>query len=335
VTGQWMWAAVAHRPGGPDVLRVERLPRPRLRAGWVLVRIAAFGLNRAEVYTRQGHSPSVEFPRVLGIECVGTVEESGSSRVEPGMVIAGVAGGMGREFDGGYAEYGLLPESHVIPLNTALDWPTLAALPETYLTAAGSLDNLRLRPGDRLVIRGATSSVGVAALTLARVDEPEIACTTRNPAKVEALRALGAHHVVVDDGDLPRAISRLWPGGADRVLDLVGGVAVLDGLRLLAEGGVLCHTGILSGTWRIPDFEPLEAILPGTYLTTFSNRTISAVACAHRLQGIVDDVGRGLYRPVIDRVFTLDRIADAHRHMESNRAVGKIVVVTEAGGDGG
>lgn len=329
-----MWAAVAHGPGGPDVLRVERRPRPAVRAGWVLVRIAAFGLNRSEIYTRQGHSPDVRFPRVLGIECVGTVEESGTARLAPGTVVAGVVGGMGREFDGGYAEYALLPQSHVIPLETDLDWPTLASLPETYLTAAGSLDNLRLRPDDRLVIRGATSSVGVAALALARAENLRITATTRNPAKVAALRALGADHVVVEDGDLPAAIARVWPGGADRVLDLVGGVAVLAALKLLAPGGILCHSGILSDTWRIPEFEPLDAILPGTYLTTFSSRTISAAACGERLQGIVDDVRRGLYRPVIDRVFTLDRIADAHRHMESNRAVGKIVVVTGAG-DGG
>src|SRR5215469_4544454 len=164
-----MRAAVCTRAGGPEVLEIREVPVPAVRPGWSLVRVKGAGLNRSELRTRQGHSPDVTFPRVLGIECVGTVAASTDPLLPEGTTVAAVMGEMGREFDGGYAEYALLPNPLLMPVTTTLRWDVLAALPETYLTAQGSLDVLGIAADSqgRLLIRGGTSSVGMAALSLA------------------------------------------------------------------------------------------------------------------------------------------------------------------------
>lgn len=328
--GTTMRAMVVERPGGPQELRLREIPRPEPRAGWTLVRVMAFGLNRSELFTRRGHSPSVRLPRVLGIECVGTVERSLDPELPEGTPVAAAMGGMGRRFDGSYAEYALLPSAQLIPVESTLPWTTLAAVPESYLTAHGSLDALRLAPGQRLLVRGASSSVGMAALALAADLELEVAATTRDPAKADALRAQGAHHVIPDSGAgrLAQDVRALWPSGADRVLDLVGGTAVLDSLKALAPGGGVCNSGILSDTWTIPAFEPLEDIPSGATLTTFSSSEINTGDWArHALGDILRRVAKGGCRVTVDRVFPLDELAAAHAHMEANRAIGKVVGV--------
>ncbi|MFD7919378.1 zinc-binding dehydrogenase [Streptomyces sp. NPDC059740] len=327
--GETMRAVVVRRPGGPEVLEPVELPRPRAREGWTLVQVRAFGLNRSELFTRRGQSPNVAFPRVLGIECVGVVAESHDPGLPAGTTVAAAMGGMGRDFDGGYAEYALLPTSQLMPLTTTLPWTTLAAVPETCLTAHGSLEALSLAPGNRLLIRAATSSVGMGALALAAGYGVEVACTTRDPGKAEVLRRHGADHVVHDAGDgVAEAVREVWPDGADRVLDLVGGVAVLDSLRALAPRGRVCNTGILSDSWVIPAFEPLEDIPSGATLTTFSSSAINTGDWARQaLTDIVRRIETGGVRPVVDRVFPLEELAAAHRHMEANRAVGKVVGV--------
>ncbi|MDH6131752.1 NADPH:quinone reductase-like Zn-dependent oxidoreductase [Kitasatospora sp. MAA4] len=321
-----MQAAVVEHPGGPEVLRLRHVPRPEARPGQVLVRVMAFGLNRSELFTRRGWSPSVTFPRILGIECVGVVAESYEAALPVGTKVAAAMGGMGRTFDGSYAEYTLLPASQLMPITTDLPWEVVAALPESYLTAQGSLETLEPQAGHRLLIRAATSSVGMAALALARELGVEIACTTRNPAKADALLHGGAHHVVLDDVDLPTGVRKLWPDGADRVLDLVGGQALLDSLRSTAPRGRVCNSGILSDSWTIPAFEPLEDIPSGVYLTTYSSSLINSGSWAVRtLQELLDRVANGGLHPATDQVFPFSRLADAHSHMESNNAIGKVV----------
>ncbi len=322
-----MRAAVCLRAGGPEVLEIRRLPVPAVRDGWSLVRVKGAGLNRSELRTRQGHSPNVDFPRVLGIECVGIVAASTDPMLPVGATVAAVMGEMGREFDGGYAEYVLLPNSLLMPVTTTLPWEVLAALPETYLTAHGSLDALGIAPNGRgrLLIRGGTSSVGMAAASIASGHGIEIAATTRRHDKIQALTAAGADHVLVDDGgSLAANVHAVWPGGPDYVLDLVGARTAVDSLRLVRRGGTVCVAGSLSG-WLIHDFEPIAMIPSGTKLTAFHSNDIKGSAGV--LQRVVDEVEAGVYRPNVDRVFGLDDIVAAHRYMEDNRATGKIVVV--------
>ncbi|MFF0495940.1 zinc-binding dehydrogenase [Nocardia aobensis] len=323
-----MRAAVCVRAGGPEVLEIGERPIPQVRPGWSLVRVRGAGVNRSELRTRQGHSPAVGFPRVLGIECVGDVAASTDPRLPEGTTVAAVMGGMGREFDGGYAEFALLPNTLLMPIRTTLPWHILAALPETYLTAHGALAAsgvLSAGRRARLLIRGGTSSVGMAAISLAAAEGIDTAATTRRPAKVSALIAAGADHVLADDGgSLAEAVQAIWPEGPDYVLDLVGARTAVDSLRLVRRGGTVRVAGSLSG-WLIPDFEPIAMIPSGTGLTAFhSDDCVGSTAV---LQRIVDSVEAGVLPPNIDQVFALDDIAAAHRRMENDEATGKLVML--------
>jgi NADPH:quinone reductase-like Zn-dependent oxidoreductase len=205
-----------------------------------------------------------------------------------------------------------------MPLETHLDWATLGALPETFLTARGSLLALGLEPGATLLVRAATSSVGLAAVGLAAAAGLRVVATTRNPDKAQPLRERGAADVLIDEGSIAGA-------GADGVLDLVGGPAVLDALQAVAPGGIVCATGLLGGRWVIERFEPLVAIPSGAKLTTFGSGTIAGPEWVHELQEIVDLVQEGRVHANLDRTFALDEIAQAHAYMEANRATGKVV----------
>jgi len=324
-----MRAAVCVRPGGPETLEIRELPVPAVRDGWSLVRVRAAGLNRSELRTRQGHSPSVAFPRVLGIECVGTVAASTDSRLPEGTTVAAVMGEMGRAFDGGYAEYALLPNTLLMPVTTTLPWQLLAALPETYLTAWGALGALGVGPGarGRLLIRGGTSSVGMAAASIASGYGLETSATTRRPDRTAALAAAGVDYPLVDDGSpLSAGVRAIWPESPDYVLDLVGASTAADSLQLVRRGGTVCVAGSLSG-WSIPGFEPVAMIPSGTRLTSFHSNDVAGSAGAAALRQIIRDVEAGVYRPNVDRVLPLDDIVAAHRFMEGNQATGKLVMV--------
>lgn len=323
-----MKAIVVSEPGPPEVLTLRDVPKPGIRDGWVLIRVMAFGLNRSEMFTRQGHSgAAVEFPRILGIECVGIVESAGAgSDLQPGSKVAAVMGGMGRAFDGSYAEYTAVPESQVMPIDSTLDWATLAALPETFLTAWGSLvDALELSEGDTLFIRGGSSSVGMAACTLAKSLGARVITTTRSESKRSALEANGADHVVIDSGSIAPDVRALVPEGVSHVLELVGTTTLLDSLQAAAPRGIVCNTGILGNAWTLEKFAPMEAIPSTVRLTTFKSDTVDAAGATEALNKIVRAVEDGRVRVRVDRVFELDELAEAHRYMESNQAMGKLV----------
>ena len=325
-----MRAAIVEQPGGPEVLQIKEIPVPSPRPGWVLIRVKAFGLNRSEMTTRQGHSPSVRFPRVLGIECVGVVEDAGGTGLAPGQKVAAVMGEMGRAYDGGYAEYTLVPASQVMPLATDLSWETLAAIPETFLTAWGSLvEALDVQAGQKLLIRGGTSALGMAALSLAKDMGLYVAATTRDGAKAAALVANGADDVIIDTGELAQAARQRLPEGFDCTLDLIGTVTLLDSLQTVRPRGIVCMSGLLGNAWTLPAFEPLEMMPSTVRLTIYASGTLTAATGTAALQGIVDGVAAGRYRASPHRVFQLDEIAAAHRYMEENCGTGKLVVVTK------
>jgi NADPH:quinone reductase-like Zn-dependent oxidoreductase len=245
-----MRAVVLDAPGPPEALRICELPVPAPGPGWVLIRVTAFGLNRSELHTRLGLAEGVTFPRVPGIEATGVVAACPGGEFAVGQQVMTMMGGMGRTFDGGYAEYTCVPAGQVIAFRCDLDAATLGAVPEMLQTAHGSLTvGLDARPGQVLLVRGGTSSVGLTTTVLAKQRGLTVLATTRNGARTDVLRRVGADHVVLDDGAIADRVRAIVPEGVDIALELVGTPTLPDTLAATRVHGVVCFTGMLSNQW--------------------------------------------------------------------------------------
>ena len=322
-----MKAYVVRNPGSPDVLEYTDVPDPVAESGWVKIKVEAFGLNRSEMFTRQGHSPAVKFPRVLGIECVGLVVEAPGTGFQTGQKVVALMGGMGRDFDGSYAQFTSVPAASVFPVETDLEWHVCGALPEMFQTTWGSLsDGLAVDSGRTLLIRGGTSSVGMMAARLARSNGMHVCATTRNPAKEQALRANGVDEVFIDDGQISTAVREKFPDGVDYVLELVGTSTLKDSMLSCRAGGVVCMTGILGNSWQFEHFAPMDDIPHTVRLTVYTGGAEDLDLEA--FQRFLRDVETGEAEVNIDRVFGFDEVVTAHEYMESNQAKGKLVVRT-------
>jgi len=331
MTTSTMRAVVLTEPGPVENLEIRDLPVPEPPAGWVRIQVMAFGLNRSELHTRLGLAEGVTFPRVLGIEAVGIVDHAPGLDLERGQQVVTMMGGMGRVFDGGYAEYTVVPREQVIPFRSALPWAVIGAVPETLQTAYGSLTTgLDLREGQSLLIRGGTSALGLAATTVARsLGAATILATTRQPDRAQGLRVHGVDHVIVDDGSVAEQVRAILSNGVDAALELVGTPTLPDTLRATKVHGTVCFAGMLSNQWTVPDFYPIDYLPSGVRLTAYGGESDDLPPAV--LQRHLDDIAAGVTSAGPIRVHAFDDVREAHDEVEHNRSVGKHVVLTPVG----
>jgi len=319
-----MRAAVLTEPGPVTNLRITELPVPAPPAGWVRIHVKAFGLNRSELHTRLGIAHGVTFPRVLGIEAVGIVDDPNGSDLAAGQQVAALMGGMGRIFDGGYAEYTVVPRANVIPFESQLPWNVIGAVPETVQTAYGSLTiGLDVQPGQTLLIRGGTSALGFATAALAKDLGATVLATTRQKDRLDLLAEYGVDHPILDDGSIAAAVRAIAPNGVDAALELVGTPTLPDTLAATRVHGTVCFTGMLSNKWTVSEFYPIDYIPRGVRLTAYSGGAGDLPAPV--LQRFLDRLGAGEISLGPIHPYALDDIGRAHDDLEHNRVAGKLV----------
>jgi len=320
-----MKAIIIEQYGGPEKLAIQNLPDPEPKPGNVVIAVKAFGINHAETHMRKGEW--AEAAKVSGIECVGVVKACPGGEFNAGQKVAAFMGGMGRTINGSYAEYTSVPVSNVVAIESELSWAELAAIPESYATAWTCLHrNLELKSGHTLVLRGATSALGQAALNIAAHAGANVIATTRSPDRAQKLTALGARRVELERPDLSRHIAERR---VDAVLDLVGNSTILDSMAMVRRGGRVCLAGFLGGLAPVASFNPLLEMPSGVQFSFFGSFVFGALEFPVSdvpFQEIVDRVAAGEYQAKPARVFRFEEIQDAHRLMESNQANGKIVV---------
>lgn len=322
-----MRAIVLDGFGGLNHLVYTDIPKPEPSAGEVVIQIKAFGINHAEMHMRRGEW--AEAAEVSGIECVGIVDSCPGGEFQVGAKVAALMGGLGRTINGSYAEYTRVRAANVALIDADLPWDQLAALPETYATAWTCLfRNLDLQPGQTLVIRGATSSFGQAAVKLAVNAGAHVIATTRSRERFALLEGLGVARAEQEVPDLSAHLAE--SGNIDAVLDLVGNSTILDSLDMLRRGGTACLAGWLGGLDPIPDFNPLLQMASGVNLTFFGSFVFGSPGFPLSdvpLGEIARHVADGTLEAAPSRVFTFDQIREAHEVMESGTAGGKMVVV--------
>jgi len=320
-----MRAVVLYKTCRAEDLSVSEVSTPSVKAGWVLIKVRAFGINHSEVLLRQfeANAPYIHLPIIPGIECVGEIADASDTKFREGEKVFAFMGGMGRSFDGSYAEYVLMPAHHVFRVQSDLPWEELAAIPETYYTAYGSLFTcLNLQAKDTLLVRGASSNLGRAAIQLAHAKDARVIASVRNEQSIEPLKHLGATHVVLEGKDLAQEVLLLTPDGVNKVLEIIGPATIRESLHLLASGGIVCHTGVLGGKYMLDGFDPIKEIPNGRYLTGF----YSNAPMQDEIDGMMSIIATGNIHPVIDCVLPLENIALAHQKAEQRGLKGKIVI---------
>jgi len=302
---------------GKDIILSE-VPIPEVRPGWVLIKVKAFGLNHSEKLLRLNEirADYIQKPVVPGIECVGEIVDPSDSDLTAGQRVAALMGGMGRSFNGSYAEYALTPRRIVFRIDSDLPWEALGAVPETYFTAWGSLfECLQLTAGDTLLIRGATCALGYAAIQIAKALGCRVIATTHREDKLPLI--VDADEAVIDDGKLTGSVH-----GVTKALDLIGPRNLKDTLTAVEKGGIVCQTGLLGGVYALNGFDPIKDIPNGVYLTGFFSN--------YPTQQVMDEIFVFLKEkklvPVNGKVFDFENVREAVTAQDEGKVNGKIII---------
>ncbi|KAF2106525.1 chaperonin 10-like protein [Lophiotrema nucula] len=321
-----MQAIIISSFGGPEVLKTTTVPKPVPTIGEALIKVQAFGLNHAEMHMRKGEWD--EWNPITGLECVGIVEACPGNEIPVGTKGVGVMGGMGRNRPGGYGEYVTTPITNVVALDTHLPWDELAAIPEVYCTAYSCLFTiLDLLAGESLLIRGATSTIGQAALNLAVNAGAKVTTTTRREERFAWLKDLGAVEAAREQRDLQTQL----PDGQrfDKVLNLIGNSVLLESIRLTKTGGRMLQAGWLGGLAPVKDFNPMVEMESGVHFSLFHSKMLGTrefPLSGIPLQDIVRKIERGEWDAKPTKVFDVKDIQEAHKLLDSHDAKGKIVI---------
>ncbi len=313
-----MKAVLLDKPTDAKDVALCEIPIPESKPGWVLVKIKAFGMNHSEQVLRLNEIRAgyIRKPVIPGIECVGEIADPSDSNFTARQKVAALMGGMGRSFHGSYAEYALLPAHHVFAVESALSWAEMAAVPETYFTAWGSLfECLALKANDTLLIRGATCPLGYAAIQIAKAVGCTIVATTHKECKLPLLT--GADKAILDRGKLSDTLN-----GITKALELVGPKTLPDTLCCVEKGGIVCSTGVLGGAYTLNGFDPIRDIPNGVYLTGF----YSNYPTEETMRDIFEFLDKHNLKPAIGAIFAFEQIKDACMALDSGSVNGKIVV---------
>jgi NADPH:quinone reductase-like Zn-dependent oxidoreductase len=327
-----MKAIVRQAYGGPEQLRIEEVPDPVAAEGEVLVRVRAFGLNRAEQYFRLGLWGEVA--AISGIECVGEVAHDPSGRLLAGQKVLALMGGMGRSRNGSYAELVSVPEQNVVPVRTNLNWARLAALPETFATAWSCLhDNLQVKRGDVVLIRGSTSALGQAAIQIASKAGAHVMASVRRAERAPVVGRLGATWALHEGEEFESRVREVAPQGVDAVLDIVGTSTVLQSMRLARRGGRVCLAGFLGGGEPISSLDPLRDLPSGRHLSFFASAFVYGTAeyplVDIPFQRLIDWAQADQLMLDPAGPYNFEDIQEAHRALDSQTSGGKMVVTLE------
>jgi len=326
-------AVIITRHGGIEGLEVREVETPaRPAADRVRVRVRAAGLNRADVFQRMGHYPAPAGypPDIPGLEFAGEVDEVGEEvrTWKRGQRVFGITAG------GAQAEYIVVPENHLAEIPANLDWVEAAAVPEVFITAHDALfTRANLRPGETMLVHAAGSGVGTAAIQLTRAAGARAFGTSRTADKLERAKELGLNSAVVVTAEPQPFVDSIagWTGGrgVNVIIDLVGAKYLEANLNALATRGRLVLVGTTAGAQAMLDFSTVMGKRLTIVGTVLRARSIEEKATATRLfaEQVVPLLADGTIKPVVDRVYKIEEIREAHARMESNLSFGKIVLL--------
>ncbi len=324
-----MKAILVKEIGKAENLTISEYQKPEPKKGFVIIQNKAFGINRAEIYMRKGEWG--ETHDIIGIELAGIVENDPSNTFMKGQKVVSFVGGLARDYGGSYAEYVSVPLKNIIPIETNLPWNELGAIPETYATAWAVLNwGLQAKKSQSILVRGGTSTVGLAGIILAKQMGLTVFATSRSKEKFGVLKQYGADYTILDDGEISKNIRKIIPKGVTNVIELIGNTTLEDSLGCVEVNGSVCIAGFLGGLVPFENFMPLMQIPSSVKLTSFGSAFVFGnndfPYSKIPLQKIISDIENKSIPNILAKSYNFNEIVEAQKLMESNNVNGKIVV---------